>query len=196
MSAYGHDNPYRMFRTVAIWLFCLFYSSPIWAAEGPFPGTPVYNPASKSYFQLFTDNENPGNWEAAKSRAGMKSFKGVRGRLAVIESAKTHNFVVETFDLTRRQASVWIGLRYWCNAHLLQWEVGRAYSPSDPAHFKIWHTQWSRTDERSACSFTQSSKLGFAPVYYRTIGGVTRWQAVGAAKYFAYYLVEFPTGKE
>lgn len=184
-----------MFRGFAIWLFCLVIGGPVWAAEGPFPNVPVYNPGSKSYFQLFGDNENPGNWEAARTRAAMKTFKGVRGRLATIDSAETHKFVVRTFDLNERKNTVWIGLRYWCNSHLLQWEVGRAFSPSDPAHFGIWHTQWSRSDE-SACGLSKSTKLGFAPVYYRTIGNVTRWQAVGAAKYFSYYLVEFPTGAE
>lgn len=128
-------------------------------------------------------------------RAAAKSFKGVRGRLAVIDSVETHDFVLRTFDLTQRKYQVWIGLRYWCTAHLLQWEGHLPFSPSDPGQFKMWHSQWSRTDE-NACSFTKSSKLGFAPVYYRTIGNVTRWQAVGAAKYFSYYLVEFPTGKQ
>jgi hypothetical protein len=191
----NHDSQVGMCRAAALWLLCLLYSGPLWAAEGPFPNSPVYNPASKSYFQLFGDNENPGTWDAARTRAGMKSFKGVRGRLAVIDSADTHSFVVRTFNLTQRKNTVWIGLRYWCSAHLLQWEVGRAFSPSDPDHFKMWHSQWSRSEE-SACGLSKSVKEGFAPVYYRTIGNITRWQAVGAAKYFSYYLVEFPTDKE
>jgi hypothetical protein len=181
--------------TLAIGLLLLVYIGQLGAAEGPFPNVPVYNPDSQSYFQLFSDNENPGNWEAARVRAGQKSFKGIRGRLAVIDNAQTHDFVLRTFDLNRRKISVWIGLRYWCNARLLQWEEQRAYSPSDPGHFKIWHAQWSRSDE-NACNMTKSTKVGFAPVYYRTIGNVTRWQAVGAAKYFDYYLVEFPEKKE
>lgn len=186
-------------RLILIVLAVLWGSSvssvPIWAAEGPFPNVPVYNASSKSYFQLFADNENPGNWEAARARAAMKSYKGVRGRLAVVDTAQLHDFVLRTFDLTKRNTSVWIGLRYWCQPHLLQWETGRAFSPSDPGHFEIWHSKWSRSDE-SACGLSKSTKVGFAPVYYRTIGSVTRWQAVGAAKYFTYYLVEFPTGKE
>lgn len=191
----GHASQVDMRRVAVIWLFCLLYSGPLWAAEGPFPSTPVYNPHSRSYFQLFADNSDPGTWDAARTRAGAKSYKGVRGRLAVVDSAETHEFVLRTFDLTRRKWSVWIGLRYWCNAHLLQWEASRPFSPSDPERFRIWHSQWSRSDE-SACSLTKSIKLGFAPVYYRTIGNVTRWQAVGAAKYFGFYLVEFPTGQE
>ena len=177
-----------------LFLFCLLYAGSVWAAEGPVPSAPVYNPSSKSYFQLFSDNLHPGGWEGARTRAGMKSFKGVRGRLAVIESAETHDFVVRVFNLTQNKFAVWIGLRYWCSAHLLQWVSGRPFSPSDPDHFKIWHTKWSRNSEND-CSFAGSKTLGYAPVYYTTIGNVTRWQAVGASKAFSHYLVEYPTGK-
>jgi hypothetical protein len=184
-----------MRHAAVIWLFCLLSSGPLWAAEGPFPTNPVYNPHSKSYFQLFADNVSPGTWDAARTRAAMKSFKGVRGRLAVVDSAETHEFVLRTFDLRRRKAAVWIGLRYWCKARLLQWEAERPFSPSDPERFRMWHSQWSRTDEY-ACDFSNPAKVGFAPVYYRTIGNITRWQAAGATKLLGYYLVEFPTGKE
>jgi hypothetical protein len=195
MRVPAHGSQVDMWRVTLICLFCVLYSTPLWAAEYPYPNSPVYNPHSKSYFQLFADNENPGNWEAARTRAGTKSFKGVRGRLAVINSAETHDFVLQTFQLTRRKVSVWIGLRYWCSARLLQWEADRPFSPSDPEHFKMWHSQWSRSDE-NACNFAKSVRAGFAPVYYRTIGNVTRWQAAGAAKYFSYYLVEFPIGEQ
>ena len=184
-----------MIRVLAIVLLCLLIGDPLLAAEGPLPRTPIYNSASKSYFQLFDDNEHPGNWEAARARAGMKAYKGVRGRLAVVDSPETHEFLLKAFSLDQRHLSVWIGLRYWCSARLLQWEEGRPFSPSEPDRFRLWHTEWSRSDE-NACSFSRSAKVGFAPVYYRTIGGLTRWQAVGAAKYFSYYLVEFPTGGE
>lgn len=176
-------------------LLCLLYAGSVWAADGPVPSAPIYNPYSKSYFQLFDDNLRPGNWVAAKRRAEMKSFKGVRGRLAVVDSKETHDFIIRAFNLTQHKWGVWIGLRYWCVAHLLQWEQGRPYSPSDPSKFKIWHSRWSRNTEND-CSFTESAKEGFVPVYYRTIGNITRWQAVGAAKYFDYYIVEFPTGKQ
>lgn len=173
----------------------LILIGPTLAAGEALPRTPIYNPASKSYFQLFDDNTYPGNWEAARNRAAMKAFKGVRGRLAVVDSPQTHEFLLRAFDLDRRKLSVWIGLRYWCSARLLQWEDGRPFSPSEPDRFRLWHAEWSRSDE-NACSLSRSAKVGFAPVYYRTIGGLTRWQAVGAAKYFSYYLVEFPTGGE
>lgn len=182
-----------MIRVFAIAFICMMYGAPLLAADLPLPRTPIYNPASKSYFQLFDDNVYPGNWNAARARAATHAYKGVRGRLAVVDKPETHAFLLQTFKLTQRKVAVWIGLRYWCDARLLQWEDGSPFEPSEPEAFRLWHADWSRSDA-DACSFTRSAKVGFAPVYYRTIGALTRWQAVGAAKYFSYYLVEFPTG--
>lgn len=184
-----------MIRILTVTVICLLFGAPLLAADLPLPRTPFYNPASKSYFQLFDDNVYPGNWDAARARAMRKAYKGVRGRLAVVDSRETHEFLLRTFQLTRREVSVWIGLRYWCSARLLQWEDGRPFAPSEPEAFRLWHADWSRSDD-DACRMTRSSRLGFSPVYYRTVGGLTRWQAVGAGKYFAYYLVEYPTGGE
>jgi hypothetical protein len=182
-------------RGIAIAVVCLLYVTPLVAADLPLPRTPIYNPASKSYFQLFDDNVYPGNWDAARARAAGKAYKGVRGRLAVIDTPETHKFVMQTFKLTQRQNAVWIGLRYWCSARLLQWEGGTPFEPSEPEAFRLWHAEWSRSED-DACRADRSGRVGFAPIYYRTIAGLTRWQAVGAAKYFPYYLVEFPTGGE
>ena len=154
---------------------------------------------TKSYFQLFNDNLQPGTWEAAKSRAAAKIFKGVHGRLAVVDSMETHQFILKNFGLKWPNASVWIGLRYWCSVRMLQWEGGRPYSPSEMSHFRIWHNPWARPESgegTDSCDMAVSRTKGFAPVYYRNIGGIVRWQAVGAAKFFPTYLVEFVTSGE
>lgn len=182
-------------RGSAITIACLLYATTVVAADPQLSRTPIYNPASKSYFQLFDDNVHPGNWDAARKRAAGKAYKGVRGRLAVVDSPETHKFVIQTFKLNQMRVSVWIGLRYWCSARLLQWEDGLPFEPYEPTAFRVWHADWTRSDE-DACSMSRSARVGFAPVYYRTIGSLTRWQAVGAAKYFPYYLVEFTTGGE
>lgn len=168
------------------------------ARAADFPSSPVYNPASKSYFQLFSDNTHPGTWVAARERAHSKFFKGVRGRLAQVRSAETHEFLIRTFHLNNPRLDVWIGLRYWCRLRMLQWEDERPFSPSDPEQFRIWHDPWERdaNEPGGSCGMTGSRQQGFAPVYYRTLSGITLWQAVGAAKFFDYYLVEFPTGGE
>ena len=100
-----------MIRKVVMFLVCMFCSDALWAAEGASQSGPIYNPATKSYFQLFDDNLLPGNWEAARKRAATKSYNGVRGRLAVVDSMETHNFILRNFGLNWREASVWIGLR-------------------------------------------------------------------------------------
>lgn len=181
-----------MIRAFAITITFLLVSGPLLAADLPLPRTPIYNPHSKSYFQLFDDNTHPGTWEAARARAIRKTHHEVPGRLAVVDSRETHDFLLRAFDLDRRSPSVWIGLRYWCTARLLQWEHGLPFSPSDAEPFRLWHAQWTHP-QAPACS-TRTSP--FAPVYYRTIGEVTRWQAVEASRYLSHYLVEFPTGAE
>jgi hypothetical protein len=188
-------NLHNMVRKAVILLICMLWSNSLWSAEVPLQSAIIYNPASKSYFQLFNDNVNPGNWEAAQQRAANKIYKGVRGRLAVVDSLDTHNFIIKNFHLDWRDASVWIGFRYWCSVHMLQWEGSLPYSPSDANHFALWHSSWSRGN-LDPCSSFKSGKLGFAPVYYRNIAGTVRWQAVGAAKYFTTYLVEYVTNGE
>src|SRR3546814_21041878 len=124
-------------RGFAIAIICLFFSGPLLAADLPLPRTPIYDPHSKSYFQIFDDNVHPGNWEAARSRAGMKAYKGVRGRLAVIDSAETQKFLLRAFDLDRRHISVWIGLPTVSSARLLKWDDGRPSAPCHPHHFRL-----------------------------------------------------------
>lgn len=181
-----------MIRAFAIAIACLLVNGPLLAADPPLPRTPIYNPHSKSYFQLFDDNLHPGTWEAARVRALRKTFHDAPGRLAVVDSRETHDFLLRAFDLDQRSPSVWIGLRYWCSARLLQWEEGVPFSPSDPEPFKLWHAQWTYR-EAPACSTRASA---FAPVYYRTMGKLTRWQAVEGSRSLSHYLVEFPTGGE
>jgi hypothetical protein len=184
-----------MLRKVVMLMIFVLYGSTLGAADESHQSGPFFNPSTKSYFQLFTDNENPGVWQAARKRAATKVYKGVRGRLAVIDSMETHKFILQSFGLNWREASVWIGLRYWCSARMLQWETGLPYSPSDATHFRMWHTKWARADGE-ACGMEASKRSGFAPVYYRNIGGTVRWQAVGAGKGFNAYLVEFVTDGE
>lgn len=167
------------------------------ASRAETSGPRVYNPNTKSYFQLFSDSS--GNWETANKNAKTKIFKGVAGRLAHVEDKETHEFIVENLEIRNHKQPVWIGLRYWCSLKMLQWTSDRAYSPSDPGHFKIWHTDWSSGGRggASACTLTASTgRRGYTPVYYRTINGITRWQAIGAAKAYNGYLVEYVTGGE
>ncbi len=160
-------------------------------------GPVVYNPHTKSYFQLYRDN-HPGRWSDALKRAKTKFYNGVSGRLAHVEDMETHEFLIESLGLRHEAEPIWIGLRYWCRFRMLQWTSDRAFSPSDPERFRLWHTNWSfNGPNASACDLDASQgPRGFAPVYYTTINGITRWQAIGAAKYYTRYVVEYQTGGE
>ncbi len=48
---------------------------------------PIYNPASKSYFQLLKQTTEKQSWRFAHGAALSRTFKGVRGRLAVASVA-------------------------------------------------------------------------------------------------------------
>ena len=162
-------------------------------------GPVVYNPHTKSYFQLFRDNvHGGGRWANALDRAKTKYYKGIAGRLAHVEDPETHQFLVENLGLRHEREPIWIGLRYWCSLKMLQWTSDRAFSPSDADRFRMWHTYWSaQGPNSSACDLSASyGRRGFAPVYYTTINGVTRWQATGAAKFYDRYVVEYLTGGE
>lgn len=185
----------RIFAPLA-GLYLVFCSCASTAGAAEPGGLPVYNPASKSYFQFFSDNLRPGDWVTARKRAEMKVYKGVRGRLAEVHDQETHDFLVRAFQLDRHENSVWIGLRYWCNARLLQWGHERAFAPSEPDHFRIWLNPWQRDAAMpgGSCGMHASTISGFVPVYYANDGGFAGWRATGSAKYFDYYIVEYPTG--
>ena len=159
-------------------------------------GKPVYNPQTKSYFELRNDlfGNNHG-WTNAKQAAEKLQFKGVRGRLAVVDSLQTHQFLVKNFNL---EAETWIGLRFWCKYKKLQWVNGKIH-PRDA--FNHWDPRWYRYYGSSDpnlqfCRTSGTIESGYMPVYYLPAEKGYRWQAVGSAKGFRHYLVEFPTGGE
>lgn len=162
------------------------------AVSGP-DDPPVYNPMTKSYFQLLTLDKPAKTWRIAKESAESLTYKGARGRLAVVDRLETHRFILENFDF---RGPSWIGLRYWCRFRMLEWSGQRPYSPTDPDRFHVWHPQWYR-NEATKCSSNSRSQDNYMPVYYQPIGEHNAiWQASGHPKYFNFYLVEFPTGEE
>jgi len=151
---------------------------------------PIYNPASKSYFQLLKATGRLNNWLTVRGQAMAQTFNGVQGRLAVIDSAETHEFIMKSFNVSK---PIWVGLRYWCEFRMLEWYGQRPYSPSDPGHFQAWHSQWNRGNQ--LCAHGSSGPNAFMGVYYQPVGKQSaRWQAARRGKGFGLLLVEFPTG--
>jgi len=153
---------------------------------------PVYNPASKSYFQLVKTTGKHGNWPESLEQARGLTYKGVPGRLAVIDKPETHEFVLRNFDVSD---PIWIGLRYWCEFRLLEWVGLRPFSPGDADRFQMWHPQWSRNNQ--FCPPNATGPGAFLGVYYQPISKTAAlWQAVRTGKGFGRLLVEYPTDGE
>lgn len=177
--------------TLALVAFCCLESAPVWS-NSKAGDRPIYNPASKSYFQLVNGTGRHGNWPEARRQALTLSFRGVRGRLAVVDSAKTHEFVMRNFNVSKE---MWVGLRFWCQFRMLEWSGQRPYVPTDPGHFHVWHPQWSRGN--LDCPPGSKGPDAYMGVYYRPVGTQSaRWQAARIGKGFNLLLVEFPTGEE
>ena len=162
------------------------------AAETP-AGVPVYNPKTKSYFELRHDNIKASsfeaaNWPHARSEAAKRRFKGVPGRLAIVDSKDTEDFLRSHFQ---PKTIVWIGLAYWCGYGKSMWVNGRTVSRGD---FTNWDARWYR-NAVSKCPIGYAENY-FMPVYYDTRKGPWRWQASGPGKQFRSMFVEYVTGGE
>lgn len=143
----------------------------------------AYHAPSDTYFQLVGDVVNrtgTGKWAYAVAKAERMEHKGRQGRLAVVDNADLHRWIVNTFDF---EDQVWIGLRYWCAARMLVWANGREHPSSG---FGAWRAIWYR-DSWSQC---QKNQIPYMGVYYD--GNTYRWRATGPKKRFHYYLVEYP----
>ncbi len=148
--------------------------------------TAYYEPRD-AYFQLAKDVVNrtgTGKWAFAVQKARNTQYKDRKGRLARIDTAELHQWIVETFDFADLPASngVWVGLRYWCGVRMLTWADGETHRPGA---FAPWDTPWHRTDIRCG-----SNNMPYMGVYYEPQS--SRWKATGYNKRFRYYLIEFP----
>jgi hypothetical protein len=148
---------------------------------------PVYNDATKSYFELRNYSGRPRNgwsWRTTTRAAGRHMYKGARGRLAVVDSPETMAFIERHIRLPRE---TWIGLRLFCHNRQLVWVNGETQGR---ARFTAWHPSWHRTKIRCG-----NNNLTYMPIYMVPTSGGYRWQASGPAKNLKQYLVEYPTGR-
>jgi hypothetical protein len=155
------------------------------AEEAPKALAPVYNPHTKSYFELRTDLPKPPQWRTAEAVARSKTFKGTRGRLAIVKDLETHTFLQANFTI---HEEAWIGLRFYCSFRKLLWVTGDEHPLKS---FKMWAKPWHRS--KITCT---TENIQYMPVHYLPQHKGFRWQASGPEKYFVSYFVEYPTGKE
>lgn len=158
--------------------------------------TPVYNPQTRSYFELVPVSAAEGDggiagvlpgmyWSSAQAAAERRVFKGVHGRLAVVRDLQTTEWVEATFQ---PPSEIWIGLRYLCNIRQLQWSDGTYFKRGD---WQIWDRHWY---QGIGGTFCRSQEADWAGVTLDRNGLGVHWVSWGFAKTFENYLVEFPTG--
>lgn len=182
-----------IFAAIAIW-------QPSSSHAEPLLDTPVYNPETKSYFELVKIGAGWSirgatikeiGWRNAQKFAYTQTFKGVRGRLALVKSAATNDFLrqFQTIQPT------WIGLRYWCAHRKLQLATGEFYPRTAYAN---WDQVWAHDGgaRESGNPPTCNDTFRVWPVHYWSVQDGFRWNANGQQKEFRYIFIEFPTGKE
>ncbi len=145
---------------------------------------PVYNGATKSYFQLVTvPADRTAMWHSARARARGMVFNGVRGRLAVVDSAEIMVFVRDNFEVT---GATWVGARFICKPRKLLWENAKIQDRGDYAR---WHQRW-------ATSARQCPKVRYMPLFLTAERAGFYWRASEPRQGLKYALVEFATGKK
>jgi len=165
----------------------------------PLYDKPVYNPGTKSYFELKkiesirslsdTLTVNMTMWPNVSKMAEKLEFEGVHGRLAVVKNLETHEFLERTFQ---PKTNVWIGLRFWCASRRLQYTDGTYWQPGD---FHAWAPQWDQSAVEDPCwEWHMKGLPQFMPVAYNPLSEGFRWIAKEWHKGYEDLLVEYPTG--
>ena len=163
------------------------------ASAKPLFETPIYNPETKSYFELVPKREADGSvstleywlWRDAELEARQRVYKGVPGRLAIARTQETRQFLLYNF---RTDIDTWIGLLYHCDARELVWPDGSTQGPDD---FKVWAKKWDYSLGGCRSSNPKDRFLGIA---FTPADRGFRWVAHGSNKGFHRYFVEYPTG--
>jgi len=149
----------------------------------------VYNKDSGSYFQyvLYPTGKEQ-SWVTVRQQAEHYTYKGIKGRLAIVPNQEVNDFLRRTFN---PKSAVWIGLRYFCQYRKLMWVTGKIL---DRSSYRRWARKWYR-NEASSCGESFKEAV-YMPVYYTSVREGFRWQAVGWGKEFYGYFVEYPAEQE
>jgi hypothetical protein len=177
---------------------CLSASFGVAVAVGePVFGRPIYDPNTKSYFELVQvpfrnyNGRYECSWGDADKLARQRVYKGVHGRLAVVKSEETHEFLLQKFDVP--QAEVWIGLRYWCSIRQLQYTDGTIWKRG---MFSAWDQRWDQSGVTPCAEWITDKKQQYMPVAYSKRENGFRWIAKEWHKFYEIFFVEYPTGHE
>lgn len=170
--SYAKSDPYKSKRTYRGHLFNI----------------PVYDTNSKSYFKLVSVKH--GHYRVAMSYARSQRYKGARGRLAVIKSKETQEFIDDVF---RPPDETWIGLRMWCRPRKVFWVTGETLKRGKD--YANWGRSWHYKRKYYPCKDRSGPNRDFAGIGLVRYQGKIRWWAMAPRHETTALLIEFPTGK-
>lgn len=165
------------------------------ALADPLYNTPVYDPDTRTYYALVDAHERQESqfhtgyeWLEAATDAERQLYKGRHGRLAVVSTQHTHQFLETNF---RPNTPAWIGLRYICNQRKLEDTAGHMVNG---APFAAWARWWHQDPFICVVNpFTHKYEPGdYMPVAYSTIAEGFRWIGKGRHKGYDAYFIEYP----
>ena len=145
-------------------------------------GKILYDPSSESYFEVIRNPKRQlSQWRHVRPAANKRTYKGIRGRLAVIKSRATHEFLRKNLGIP---FNAWIGLRYHCSSGKLVWVTGEILRRG--VDFEIWHR---KSGGRGFC------KTGhpYLAVFYMNEGKRLYWRTTGPDKFEPGAVIEYPT---
>ena len=163
------------------------------AAAKPYKpvGKIVYDPSSGSYFEVIRNVGRIRNWRHARTVVNRRTYKGIRGRLAVIKTRATHEFLRKNLGIP---FDAWIGLRYHCSTGKLVWVTGEILRRG--VDFEIWHRQpyYERNNDcvngaKHLVAYYVGAEEGQDDIQGRRL----YWRVSGPAHYLAGALIEYPT---
>ena len=165
----------------------------------PVYNKPLYNPETKSYFELHFPGEGMSygespefNWRDAREYAPSRVFRGVRGRLAIVKTKETNDFIVKNL---KPGCCPWIGLYFSCAERTLVWVTGEIWPLTAYNNWsRIWNVMGTHPNKPSA---KQGCTPGGPPsgVHYWGPDGQYKWNTNSANKAFHNMIIEYPTGK-
>jgi hypothetical protein len=177
-------------------LFVLLFGAATAHAQAVYE-KPVYNPDTKSYFELVRvtqaqqEHHKVGmvpetSWDKAAAFAASRVYKDTKGRLAIVKDQATHEFVMTNL---RPNSYAFIGLRYFCKERQLRW-VNNQVHPANG--FKAWAPNWDQGDLKYCLESNPAHQ--WMGVVYTGVNEGFRWVARGSLKNWNMYIVEYPTG--
>ncbi|TQV76261.1 lectin-like protein [Denitrobaculum tricleocarpae] len=163
----------------------------------PLLDTPVYYEPSDSYFELVSlQNQYPGrfarnetSWLAVKELAAKRSYKGRRGRLAVVRDRATNSFLRDTF---KPDQPSWFGLQYLCKYNRLIWANGRLHKRDGFQNWgRVWNVEGKKPNNPNRSEGCSNFNYFYAVHYWSSKSGFT-WNANAKNVHWKMMFVEYP----